>query len=205
MAYLLSVLALATVLFAFSPAGMFAIYGPALLLIDLLSLILKVVRCGFARRRPVDWLDSKMRLAIEGLGPELGDEWRAALVWLHRARVLWGCPIHAAVCLLGLALLGTCLLPLGPELGDEWRAALVWLHRARVLWGCPIHAAVCLLGLALLGTCLLPLLHGVPWDAALARAIACGGAFTAVNVAYLVAIEACRWRMHVHVKRARAA
>ncbi len=31
MAYLLSVLALATVLFAFSPAGMFAIYGPALL------------------------------------------------------------------------------------------------------------------------------------------------------------------------------
>lgn len=41
--------------------------------------------------------------------------------------------------------------------------------------------------------------------AALARAIACGGAFTAVNVAYLVAIEACRWRMHVHVKRTRAA
>lgn len=160
MAYLLSVLALATVLFAFSPAGMFAIYGPALLLIDLLSLILKVARRGFARRRPVDWLDSKMRLAIEGLGPELGDEWRAALVWLHRARVLWGCPVHAAVCFLGLALLGTCLLPL---------------------------------------------LHGVPGDAVLARAIACGGAFTAVNVAYLVAIEACRWRMHVHVKRAHTA
>lgn len=36
------------------------------------------------------------------------------------------------------------------------------------------------------------------------RAIACGGVFTAVNVAYLVAIEACRWRMHVHVKRAAA-
>lgn len=49
------------------------------------------------------------------------------------------------------------------------------------------------------------LLHGVPGDAVLARAIACGGAFTAVNVAYLVAIEACRWRMHVHVKRAHTA
>lgn len=160
MAYLLSVITSATVLFAFSPAGMFAIYGPAFLLIDLLSLILKVVRCGFARGRPVDWLDSEMRLAIEGLGSELGDEWRAALVWLHRARVLWGCPVHAAVCFLGLALLGTCLLPL---------------------------------------------LHGVPGDAVLARAIACGRAFTAVNVAYLVAIEACRWLMHVHVKRAHTA
>lgn len=163
MAYLLSMLASATFLFAFSPAGMFAIYGPVLLLIDLLTLILKVVkvvRRGFARGRPVDWLDSKMRLAIEGLGPELGDEWRAALVWLHRARVLWGCPVHAAVCLLGLSLLGTGLLPL---------------------------------------------LHGVPRDAALARAIACEGAFTAFSVAYVVAIEACRWRMHVHVKRALAA
>lgn len=160
MAYLLSVLALATVLFAFSPAGMFAIYGPAFLLIDLLSLILKVVRRGFARRRPVDWLDSKMRLASEGLASEIGDEWHAALVWLHRARDLWGCPVHAAVCLLGLVLLGTCLLPL---------------------------------------------LHGVPGDAVLTRAIACGGAFTAVNVAYLVAIEARRWRMHVHVKRAHTA
>ena len=160
MAYLLSVLALATVLFAFSPAGMFAIYGPAFLLIDLLSLILKVVRCGFARRRPVDWLDSKMRLAIEGLGPEFGDEWRAALVWLHRARVLWGCPVHAAVCLLGIALLGTCFLP-----PNGFRR----------------------------------------WSDVLARAIMCGGSFTAVNVAYLVAIQACWWRMHVHVKRARAA
>ena len=54
MAYLLSVITSATVLFAFSPAGMFAIYGPAFLLIDLLSLILKVVRCGFARGRPFD-------------------------------------------------------------------------------------------------------------------------------------------------------
>lgn len=160
MAYLLSVITLATFLFAFSPAEMFAIYGPVLLLIDLLSLILKVVRRGFAMGRRVDWLESKMRSAIEGLGPEFGDEWRAALVWLHRARVLWGCPVHAAVCLLGLSLLGTGLLPL---------------------------------------------LHGVPGDAALARAIACGGAFTAVNVAYIVAIEACRWRSHVHVKRARAA
>lgn len=157
---LLSVLATATVLFAFGPAGMFAIYGPAFLLIDLLSLILKVARRGFARRRPVDWLDSKMRLAIEGLGSELGDEWRAALVWLHRARVLWGCSVHAAVCLLGLALLGTCFLPL--------------MGSAR-------------------------------WSDVLARAIMCGGAFTAVNVAYLVAIQACWWRMHVHVKRARAA
>lgn len=157
---LLSVLALATVLFAFSPAGMFAIYGPALLLVDLISLVLKVVDRRFGRRHFVEGFDSEFRMAIEELGPELGQERHAALVWLHGARVLVGYPVHATVCLLGLALLGTCLLPL---------------------------------------------LHGVPWDAALARAIACGGAFTAVNVAYLVAIEACRWRMHVHVKRARAA
>lgn len=157
---LLSVFATATVLFAFGPAEMFAICGTALLLVDLISLFLKVVDRRFGRRHFVEGFDSEFRMAIEELGPELGQERHAALVWLHRARVLVGYPVHAAVCLLGLVLLGPCLLPL---------------------------------------------LHGVPGDAVLARAIACGGAFTAVNVAYLVAIQACWWRMHVHVKRARAA
>lgn len=160
MAYLLSVLALATVLFAFSPAEMFAIYGTALLLVDLISLVLKVVDRRFGRRHFVEGFDSEFRMAIEELGPELGQERHAALVWLHRARVLVGYPIHATVCLLGIALLGTCFLPL--------------MGSAR-------------------------------WSDVLARAIMCGGAFTAVNVAYLVAIQACWWRMHVHVKRARAA
>ena len=160
MAYLLSVRALATVLFAFSPAGMFAIYGPAFLLIDLLSLVLKVVDRRFGRRHFVEGFDSEFRMAIDELGPELGQERHAALVWLHRARVLVGYPVHATVCLLGIALLGTCFLPL--------------MGSAR-------------------------------WSDVLARAIMCGGAFTAVNVAYLVAIQACWWRMHVHVKRARAA
>lgn len=114
---LLSVLATATVLFAFGPAEMFAICGPAFLLVDLISLVLKVVDRRFGRRHFVEGFDSEFRMAIEELGPELGQERHAALVWLHRARVLVGYPVHATVCLLGIALLGTCFLPLTGSAG----------------------------------------------------------------------------------------